>query len=212
MKTVAIVNRSCGSGRTELTKRLSSRLQAKEKVRVLIVDLNSPLIGGNISSQFLTQDQLRFSQASILEALTISHTQPHRISPTLDLFIGNDRLDQVEEWFARQADQENILRIFFETWGATKGYDYALVDCCARFDSLTKNAIVAADYVLVPKGVRRSVADDAEMNASLSIEEAQRIRSQRSLATEGRYIPVTRPLDELTENDWNILTDLVAAA
>jgi cellulose biosynthesis protein BcsQ len=204
MKTVAIINGSPGSGRTELSKTLAAWLQQRAQARVLLIDVSS-LECSNLSSHFLRKDQIQSSHATILGALAGEGENPLSLNKKLDLFVGNASLHRADEWLINQHSPKFVLQRFFKDWHRSLLYDYTLIDGNPSFDLLTQNAIVAANYVLAPRGVRRSVADMAENSLSSTFEAVRTFRTEP--LTEDRMVTVRLPLDELTSYDWADLTD-----
>lgn len=201
MKTIAIANLSGGRGRTAVTKRLADELMTRHHKRVLIIDLD-PLTGSNVSTQFLPFDQARLSTQTILEALVDPHTLPHTIHAQLSLFTGDETLRQAE------MNNDTALRTFLQNRELSQLYDYCLIDCNAVLNSLTRNALVAADCVLVPIWIRRSSTDFdmAESNVSYTFEVVRRLKGEQSLPTEDVGFSISKPLNELSDEDWGILT------
>ncbi|HZT99149.1 MAG TPA: AAA family ATPase [Ktedonobacteraceae bacterium] len=211
MKILAIANASGGRGKTAITKKLASLLANRHQRSVVIVDLDHQL-GGNISSHFLVQSQIVASKETIPEALRDPHITPHSVSPRIDLFVGNETLRQADTWFRPQLNPNAVLRTFFKTWQQAQQYDYCLMDCSPGLGSvLTRNALVAADDILVPIWVHRSSTDFdvAEMNGAMTLDEAYKLRRELALPVDNVGFSLPKPLDELSDEDWHALTQYV---
>jgi len=194
VKTVAIANVSGGRGRTSATKRLADELTNRHHKRVLIIDLDH-LVGCSISSQYLTREQITTSQATVLDALLNPNTVPSPVGSSLSLFVGNTTLLAANQWFALEEKGSGVLHSFLGNWDNASQYEYCLIDCQAVLDSLTINALVAADCVLVPIWIRRSSTDFdmAETNVSLTFDAVRKLKGEQSLAAGDVGFSISKP-------------------
>jgi chromosome partitioning protein len=209
MKKIAIANVSGGRGKTWVANMLADVLTDRHDKSVLIVDLD-PL--GGMSFHFLSRGPIVSSTETILAALIDPQVMPHAVSHRLSLFVGNDTLNQADSWLAQQLNPDGVLRAFFQTWNHALQYDYCLIDCGPGLSGLTRDALVAADRVVVPQWVSRSINPDiAETNVAITVQEAQRIRAKQALSSENVSITIVKPLDAFSDEDWYTLTARVMA-
>src|SRR5436190_6928248 len=201
MKTLTIANLSGGRGKTWVTRVLAHSLMEQHKKHVLIIDLDY-LIGSNISSHFLTRDQILSPATTILDALVNTHALPQVVHSNLSIFVGNETLDHADQVISHQ---DTLLRTLLQNYDT---YDYCLIDCNPKLNSLTRNALVAANSVLVPIWVHRSSIDFdvAEQNVTITLDQVRKLKSQHLLPIENVGFSIPKPLDGMTEIDWDTLT------
>lgn len=145
-RVVAIANQKGGVGKTTTAVNLAASLAAAEQ-RVLLVDMDAQ---GNASQGVgcgqgtTTQGtyQLMLREASVADVLR--HTE----LATLDVIPATQDLAAVERELADADDSATRLRDALRT--VAERYDFIIVDCPPSLGTLTINALVAADVVLVP--------------------------------------------------------------
>ncbi len=141
-KIIAIANHKGGVGKSTSVASIGSYLAAKGK-RTLVVDLDAQ---SNLTSSLIKGET---EGATIYEALKGAAPLP-TIKVAENLFLVPSSLDLagVELELASAMAREYILK---ELIGreATR-YDYILIDCPPSLGLLTINALVAADYLIVP--------------------------------------------------------------
>lgn len=200
MEVLTIANIVGGSGRTWTTKKLAYLLAHHYHKRTLIVDLDK--VTGSISSEFIGNNQAESSHFTILEALSDPNIVPHTIDSHLSLFAANVSLHRADQLLSRLENPNGLLRAFFETWPLAQQYDYCLFDTCAELDLLTRNALVAADALLVCH--RWSDNGAAERSVIYTLEESRSLRREQALP-EPQTIIIEQPIDQLDEQAWDHL-------
>ena len=138
MKTIAIVNRKGGVGKTATAQALGAGLM-KKGYHVLFVDLDSQT---NLSYALDAS-----GDPSALEVLTgeatatdaIRHTEQGDIIPGSDTLAGADAI-------IKDTGKEYRLKEALEGLE----YDYAIIDTPAQLGTLTINALTAAGGVIIP--------------------------------------------------------------
>ena len=167
-KAIAFINFKGGVGKTAATVNLGACLAYYRHKRVLIVDLDAQcnasfwlmppgewkthLEGGKRSTYQLFHDALKGTHAFEFDK-SIVQGVPRAEVPlikNLDLLPAAVELITVEE-----ALQKNKHAKFFTFVSAAlkphfKNYDYVLFDCPPNTYSVTKNALYAADYCVIP--------------------------------------------------------------
>lgn len=143
-KTIAVINQKGGVGKTTTTISLAACFGAKGK-KVLVIDADPQ---GNATSG-LGMDKTKLS-STLCDVLVSGQDMSVAVQPTSaeNVFIvpTDARLASAEIDLANVAERESVLKT------AMKGtdYDYVLIDCPPALSLLTINALVAADYVLIP--------------------------------------------------------------
>lgn len=149
---VAIVNQKGGVAKTTTANALGLGLSRKG-YKVLLIDLDPQ---GNLSMSLgipFPDEETKTIAALLLQQLqapdrceiTPAHIK-HRYG--VDYIVGNDDLGNIDRMLPGWRQSEFTLDAVL---APVKGqYDYILIDCMPSIGSLTENAIVAADEVLVP--------------------------------------------------------------
>lgn len=165
---IALCNLKGGVGKTTLTLNLGVGL-ALEGKQVLLVDLD---FQGTLSNLAIQQDSLNdlrvrgFTAGKLLQpGFAQGIASLTQLIPGVDgckAIIASDKLEHAD--FEAQArfflNPENevrfIYRTLFHTEEILSKYDYVLFDCPPRFSTSCINALVCADYVLIPTTMDRT--------------------------------------------------------
>jgi chromosome partitioning protein len=179
MKVVSVINYKGGVGKTSLTANLGAELAWRGK-RVLIIDLDaqasltfsfikssdwsknyehsgtikewfdSAIAGSPIAlNSLVSRPSVINSKISTPGCLDVIYSHLGLINVDLELatMLGGANLSQAKRNFIsvhrRLLDGLSPLR-------ATEEYDVVLIDCPPNFNIVTKTAIIASDYILVP--------------------------------------------------------------
>lgn len=150
MRTIAIVNRKGGSGKTTTTVELAHILATICRQRVLVADLDSQ---ANATSTLLG----RVADCGSAEALRYGlEYYPDVIEqtdiPGLDVLAATEELAAVDMacMLGQETPNFHRLRGLMEVLAEDDAYDVCLMDCPPYYSVSCINAIVAADYVLIP--------------------------------------------------------------
>lgn len=149
---IAIVNQKGGVAKTTTANALGLGL-ARKGYKVLLIDLDPQ---GNLSMSLGVP--FPDEEPATIAALLLNQLQnpngceigqeyfKHRYG--VDFIVGNDDLGNVDRmlpgWRQSEFTLDAVLALIKDR------YDYVLIDCMPSIGSLTENAIVAADEVLVP--------------------------------------------------------------
>ena len=150
MRTLTIANQKGGCGKTTVAINLSASI-ARESRRTLLVDLDPQ--GHCALGMAVPDEQIDLSiydcligqvEGQPVELSTITW----QITPNLDLAPSRTNLAALEPRLAGREDAEKLLSGLLE---ANAGrYDYCVIDCPPYLGLLMKNAMLAADEIIIP--------------------------------------------------------------
>ncbi len=143
-KIICIANQKGGVGKTTTAINLASSLAAAEK-QTLLIDGDSQ--GNATSGMGMTSNGNNLYHALIGQAqmneVILATAIPH-----LDIITSNQDLIGVEVEFIHIEEREKRLRNLLKSMD--KRYDFIIIDCPPSLGFMTVNALVAADFLIVP--------------------------------------------------------------
>ena len=146
-KIICIANQKGGVGKTTTAINLSASLAAAEK-KTLLIDGDSQ---GN-STSGIGADRNSFQTANLYHAMIgqvpLKNVILKTILPNLDLVPSNQDLIGIEFEFIGLEEKEKKLKILLNS--LDNHYDFIVIDCPPSLGVMTINALVAADYLIVP--------------------------------------------------------------
>ena len=150
MNVVSIVNQKGGVAKTTTTANLGACL-AYRGLRTLLIDMDpqanltlglgadANIMHHSLSEIFLTPEKVAL--AAVVQ----------RVGDK-SLYLAPGRLDmaRAEEYLTNRPDSAYVLRDAIRTLAERHALDWVLIDCPPSLGTLTQNAIVASNYLLVP--------------------------------------------------------------
>lgn len=146
MTTIAVTNNKGGTGKTTTTLNLAAAF-AGWGYRVLAIDLDSQC---NLSNALNVGEQknhvgtLLTANRRFLDSVCAVGAAPYQ----MELLPSSETLLNYEYFINSEPDGQFFLKNALDE--VQSRYDYAFIDCAPSLGALTINALVAANYYLIP--------------------------------------------------------------
>ncbi len=140
MKIISIVNHKGGAGKTSSSINLAAGLSRKEK-KVLLVDLDAQ---ANTTTGLGMDDNNRILYDAIKHNAKFEPQKKNKY----DVLAGSFATADLEEEMHSMMSKETRLKMLLNQYSSD--YDYCIIDCPPALSTLTVNAMVASDYLLIP--------------------------------------------------------------
>ena len=150
-KVYSICNQKGGCGKSNVSVNLAAAL-VKQGQKVLVVDAD-PQGSGTISLGYPMPDEMDYTLADIMiqvvngEEPDIERAILHQ-EEGIDLVPANIALSGLEVSLVSVMSREMILKEFIDK--VRDQYNTVIIDCMPSLGIMTINALVAADYVIIP--------------------------------------------------------------
>jgi chromosome partitioning protein len=150
-RTIAIGNNKGGVGKTTTAINLASGL-ARAGKRVLLIDAD-PQGNSTAAVGYDEPDNIDISLATIMKMeINDMDIEPGygilQNEEGFDLLPGNIELSELEVTLVNVMNRERIMKEYITM--VSPFYDYILIDCAPSLGTITTNAFVASDSVLIP--------------------------------------------------------------
>lgn len=148
MKTIAILNNKGGVAKTTTTANVGAYLAYLEH-RVLLIDCDAQ---ANLTQHFNFYDNIEKSLYNAFYDLKFNSKEAKlpiiKINDNLFLTPSENRLREIEDLLTTYGDPSRALKKLLKPF--KDHFDYCLIDLPPSLGNLTKNAVFAADGVIIP--------------------------------------------------------------
>ncbi|MBM3125764.1 MAG: ParA family protein [Chloroflexi bacterium] len=147
MKIIAISNEKGGVAKTTSTLSLGAALTEMNQ-KILLIDLDAQAnltlaLGFEPGESEMTSSHVLLDNAPLLDARRTTDME------LLDLVPSNSRIESSEQFLPVRNNYTTILRNAILNSDAME-YDYILLDCPPALGAITRNALTAADLLIIP--------------------------------------------------------------
>ena len=147
IRTIAISNEKGGVAKTTTTLSLGAAL-VEMGYHVLLIDLDAQAnltlaLGLEPSEAEVTSSNIMLDNAPLLNARRKTDVE------NLDLIPSNSRIETSEQFLPVRNNYTTILRSAI-TSASDLTYDYILMDCPPALGAITRNALTAANLLMIP--------------------------------------------------------------
>lgn len=146
LRTIAVSNEKGGVAKTTTTLSLGAAL-AEAGNRVLVMDLDAQA-NLTLALGFEPGESEKTSSNVLLDAEPLSSACSKTDFANLDLVPSNSRIETSEQFLPVRTNYTTILQRAIRE--ANLPYNYILLDCPPSLGAVTRNALAAADLLIIP--------------------------------------------------------------
>jgi chromosome partitioning protein len=145
METIAIGGQKGGGGKTPYAANLAFTFVRRPDTRVLLVDLDSQAS----LSEYLLGNETYDKEFTIYNAIMeLRHIPPIRLKKNLHFFNAHDELFEADYRLFGMSNPDGRLKTVLKQY--EQDYDFCVIDCPPNLGLLARNALGAAQQVLIP--------------------------------------------------------------
>ena len=145
MKVIPILNLKGGVGKTTTTINLAEYIANIEKKRALLVDADPQANLTHFYNVETPKNDNFFTLFALRDKVT-----PTIIKKNLHIIPSTAKSSKINSLIEGEKDSLYILADVLQSRTYTEIYDYCIIDCPPSLGQTVVNAVVAADYVIVP--------------------------------------------------------------
>lgn len=156
-KTIVIANQKGGIGKTTTATTMAYILN-KKKHKTLLID-------ADLSCNSSTVYKAKIEGASTLYDVILESRHPLNINEAIqhteagDVIAGDPLLSEAEHKFRGMPGLQGFLKLRDAIKDLDEKYEYVIIDTHPSIDMICQNAMVAADYIVVPSSIDKFAAD-----------------------------------------------------
>jgi chromosome partitioning protein len=143
---IAIANQKGGVTKTTTTYNIAALISQKN-YKVLMIDIDAQC-SLSISTGIEVDNEKNNDMAALLQGKKDTISCIYNLRTNLDIIPSNPLLSGIEENFVASKSREGILKRALKN--IIDKYDYIFIDCPPQLSLFTVNALVLAQYVLIP--------------------------------------------------------------
>lgn len=160
MEKICIFNIKGGVGKTTSAINLAGCLQEEGK-KVLLVDLDSQA-NATMTMQCYSMQDLTVADVLLEKDLNIKDVIKHTEFDGIDMIPSNINLSFTEKEILVDVQRSQQFRLRNALKKVEDEYDYCIIDCPPALNTITVNALVTSDKVLVPIKIDKYALDGLE--------------------------------------------------